>query len=473
MAILFQVLGTIVVCFLTMTMGVMFAWPSSTLTLFRSENTTLHRVMSETEATLVGSLSSIGALCGTPIAGFLLDRLGRKHTGIVFSLLSVVCWTMIASSKRVEMVLAALFVSGLAGSSFLVVPVFVGEFCQESIRGSMVSVSLLFYGVGMLLSYLMGGFLSYWHMVYASLSLSIASVCFLMILKESPTFLLSKGLEKAAAEAIAFYRSAKSNSKEVLQEITLIKRVLNADADAGATPDEEKLNPMAEKKKLSLWQYFKKSRSTRRAMFVTLVMMTTSIFQGLVVVQVYAQPLFAATVPEMSATLGTVIFAIVGVLAGIPAAYMIDAFGRKPLLIYASIGCGLCCIICGTQIHLQWGPNYLTPIFIYIFCAVYTFGAGSVPFVFYAEVFLPEIKSYVNMLVVEWAWLCNFLILVIFEPLASSIGLGPVFYLFAIICFFTALFCTKYMPETKGLAADEIQLLFTPKKYRQNVDTYK
>ncbi|KAM3958202.1 facilitated trehalose transporter Tret1-like [Aphomia sociella] len=469
MAIYMQVISTVILCFLTMTMGIMFTWPSSTLTLFKSENTTLHRVMTETESSLVGSLSSIGALFGTPMAGILLDRIGRKYTGILFSLMSVVCWCMVAISNRVEVVLAALFVSGLAGSSFLVVSIFVGEFCQESIRGSMVSGSMLFYGVGMLVSYLMGGLLSYWNMIYTTLTLATANVCLLTILKESPTFLMSKGLEKGAAESIAFYRSAKPNSKEVLQELALIRRVLNAEADCESTPDQEKLNPSAEKKKLSLWQYFKKSRSTRRATFVTLVLMTTSIFQGLVVVQMYAQPLFASTVPEMSATLGSVIFAAIGVVAGLPAAYMVDAFGRKPLIIYASIGAGFCCLMCGTQIHLAWGPNYLTPIFIFVFCALYTFGAGTVPYVYYAEVFLPEIKSYINMLVLEWVWLCNFLILVIFDPLASAIGLGPVFYLFAIICFLTAVFCVFCMPETKGLAVDEIQLLFMPKKHRQNI----
>lgn len=46
--------------------------------------------MSDSELALFGSLSSIGALIGTPVVGFLLDRLGRKKCSLLFSLFGVV-----------------------------------------------------------------------------------------------------------------------------------------------------------------------------------------------------------------------------------------------------------------------------------------------------------------------------------------------------------------------------------------------
>jgi hypothetical protein len=63
----------------------------------------------------------------------------------------------------------------------------------------------------------------------------------------------------------------------------------------------------------------------------------------------------------------------------------------QALMIYSSIGSGFCSILLGIQIQLQWGPSWLTAVIMYIFCAVYSFGGGTVPFVLLAEVFLIEV----------------------------------------------------------------------------------
>ncbi|CAH2057443.1 unnamed protein product, partial [Iphiclides podalirius] len=219
-----------------------------------------------------------------------------------------------------------------------------------------------------------------------------------------------------------------------------------------------------EKENISKWTFIKKSHSTRRALFVALTLYTAAIFQGLVVVQVYAEPLFEEALPNMSSTLCSVLFAIVTVAAGCVAAYLIDATGRRTLMIFASIASGVCCTMLGSQIHLHWGPHWITAVFIYLFCVTFTFGAGTVPFVLVAEVFLPEIKSLVSMVCMEWAWICNFVILFIFNPLVTLIGLGPVFYLFSTVCFGSAAFCYFFLPETKGVPVDVIQTLFAKKR---------
>lgn len=111
---------------------------------------------------------------------------------------------MIASCKSVEVVLTAVFVSGLSGTGFLLSPVYAGEICRESIRGAMASVALVFYITGMLVSYALGGALQYQAMVYANLSISIAVTAALLLLKESPTYLMAKGREKVIISTLLF-----------------------------------------------------------------------------------------------------------------------------------------------------------------------------------------------------------------------------------------------------------------------------
>lgn len=76
------------------------------------------------------------------------------------------------------------------------------------------------------------------------------------------------------------------------------------------------------------------------------------------------------------------------------------------------------------------------------------------------------------MLVIEWAWLCNSIILFIFNPLLKAIGLGPVFYIFAGVCMITGVYAAIMQPETKGLAADEIQDRFAKGKKNNVVRVY-
>lgn len=62
-------------------------------------------------------------------------------------------------------------------------------------------------------------------------------------------------------------------------------------------------------------------------------------------------------------------------------------------MIYASIGSGVCCVMLGTLIQLHWGPYWLTAVVMYAFVILYTCGAGTVPYVMVAEIFLPEVSA--------------------------------------------------------------------------------
>ncbi|KAL4702649.1 hypothetical protein ACJJTC_016456 [Scirpophaga incertulas] len=120
-------------------------------------------------------------------------------------------------------------------------------------------------------------------------------------------------------------------------------------------------------------------------------------------------------------------------------------------MIYASFIAGICCLLLGSQIHTEWGPNWLTAAAIYLFSIAYILGAGTVPFVLLGEAFLPEVKSFIIMMVVEWTWLCNFLILLIFNP--TGIGL---------------LAWAQW-----SISVDAIQPLFMPSKKRKYAEMAK
>ncbi|CAH3943074.1 unnamed protein product [Pieris brassicae] len=460
MGVINQVSSCVIVGFLCFSTGIVFCWPSSMIKVFSSENTTLNRVMTDTEISLLGSLPPIGALCTIPLTGKVFDTLGRKYTLIVISLSQVIGWAIICSFKYVLTVLIGFFIAGLSACMYLAVPVYIGEFSQESIRGSLTSGALVLFPVGSMVSYLLGT-LDYHMMNYICLTISTVGTLMMFYLRESPLYLMKKGLEKEAAVVIAYYRSVTVDSKEVQEEIGNIKRALNPDLDE-STPETEKLQPDLNKQreKLSTWQFLKKSRSTRRALFVSLILYTATVFQGQVVVQVYAEPLFSAAVPSMSATLCSVLFAAVTILGALTVVYLVDRLGRRPLMIYSSILASIFAASLGTQIQFSWAPDWMTAVFIYIFCFAYALGAGTIPFTMSAEIFLPEIKNFATIVSFEYSFIGCFFVLFIFHPLVAALGLGTLFCMFAGVCILTAIFCYFFMPETKGLTVDVIQHKF-------------
>lgn len=99
-------------------------------------------------------------------------------------------------SHRVEAVLAAMFISGIGGCVLVLASVFVSEFCQESVRGMLTSGSVISYGLGFLVSYMLGGCLEYDTMIYVCLTMSVTGVIMLCPLKETPLHLMRKNLEE-------------------------------------------------------------------------------------------------------------------------------------------------------------------------------------------------------------------------------------------------------------------------------------
>lgn len=78
--------------------------------------------------------------------------------------------------------------------------------------------------------------------------------------------------------------------------------------------------------------FSEKSRSTRRGLLLSLVLYTAAVFQGQVVIQVYAEPLFSEVVPNVSATVASVLFAVVNIIAAIFVVYLVDRMGRRVCL---------------------------------------------------------------------------------------------------------------------------------------------
>ncbi|CAH2252071.1 facilitated trehalose transporter Tret1-like [Pararge aegeria] len=477
-AFFIQGVSTLTIAYLTSLTGFVYAWPSYTMENFKSNSTVLNAPMSLTEISLLGSLTNIGGLLATPFCGYAVDKFGRKYSAMLFGLPYVVAWGILSVTTSVYIVLFCIGLAGVGAAGQGISSIYISEISQDSIRGALTSTTVSGFFTGLLFSYALGGYLTYQQVLYVHLSLSVLYIILLMLLKESPVYLLKIGKEKEAAQAIAFYRRVEVTSKEVEVEIKKIylqldpriDKILKSGIDLQETKEliDEKQDKYAaqETKAETPWQFLRRSESSKRALLAVLIVNAVVILMGSIVLQVYAESLFKEALPTMNPNTCSIWLAVVYLIASVVCATMLDKFGRKSLMTITSIISGIFTILLGSQLHKRWAPHWFTAFAIYAYSFVYNLGAAVVPFVLTAEVFLPEVRGICNSLAMACIWITNFVTLIIFNPLVEALGLGPTFYIFAAVCFIGAAYSHFCLPETKGLSADKIQPLFMKKARR-------
>ncbi|KAI5641240.1 sugar transporter domain-containing protein [Phthorimaea operculella] len=481
-AFLVQGLATLSIASIACLTGITFSWPSYTVELFESNATVLAYPMSPTEVSIFGSIPNIGALVATPFCGYAMDKFGRKKSAMLFGLPFVLAWLTISLTTNVPLVIAAVGFAGLGVAGQAGAAVYVSEIAQDSIRGGLSSCIVAGLFVGLLTSYTIGGQLSYTGALYANLTLSILYMIGVSLLKESPSFLVRKGKEEEAKKSLAFYRQVKPDSKEVEEAIRLIKLQLGPQIDQklydqndGEQKEELLTKPPTQTQHTeSPWKFLRNSESSKRALCASLTLMISNTLMGAIVLQVYAEPLFSKAVPTMTPNLCSILLAVAFLLSVISCALIVDRFGRKFLMTTTSIASGALTSLIGAQLVWDFAPHWCTAVFIYSFAYINYLGAATVPFIFMAEVFLPEVRGLGNSITMASLWTTNFFTLVAFKLLDEMhIGLGPIFFVFSAVCFATSVYSHLCLPETKGMSADQIQVLFIKKRRRSVKFPYK
>ncbi|XP_026728050.1 uncharacterized protein LOC113494101 [Trichoplusia ni] len=458
-------------------MGSVNVWPSYTSEYYSSNTTTpLSAPMTKGEEALLGSLPSLGAMIGTAIAGFLINRFGRRNGGVILSLPYVLTWAIIGVSTSMKLILASRFFAGIAGGGFLVLtPIFISEVAEDSIRGGLASVAVLLYCLGTFISYMAGWFLTYKYIIWIQLLLSAMGTLLIFLVVESPVYLLKNNRDEEARESMAKFRGVEVTSPVVIKEMTRIRNQLMPAVEMISITDTDPKAEEAEKQKLNLEEAMPEvqkmsaikllfvSPSSRRGFVVVSTVISMQVFMGIVPVQVYSKTVFTETDPAHT-DLYSVIFSILQFFGTLVTTLIADKAGRKILLISSSF---LVCISMaglGVLLQMNSGPAWLIICLIMVYCFSFMTGAGSMPYVLLAEMFITEVQSLASMIIIEWVWFLNFLIIAIFPFLVSLLGIYGVFYIFSIVSLLNAIFSIFFVPETKGLSNEQIQDVLRSRK---------
>lgn len=105
----------------------------------------------------VGSLAALGAAIVAPLAGQLVDKMGRRNCMLSLCLPLCIGWLLMAFAKNVTMLYAGRALTGASTGAFCVaIPVYVSEIAYPPLRGALGSLFQLQLVMGVELIYVAG-----------------------------------------------------------------------------------------------------------------------------------------------------------------------------------------------------------------------------------------------------------------------------------------------------------------------------
>ncbi|XP_007246353.3 solute carrier family 2, facilitated glucose transporter member 5 [Astyanax mexicanus] len=422
--------------------------------VYESRNETLTDSVQTLLWSLTVSMYPLGGFFGSLMVAPLVNSFGRKGTLLFNNIFSIVPAVMMGISEVVnsfEIIIVARVIIGIcAGLSSNVVPMYLGELAPKNLRGAIGIVPQLFITVGILTAQVFGirnilGNAEGWPIMLALTGIpAVLELLLLPFFPESPRYMLiQKGDEKNARTGLQHLRGWQDVEEE-LKEMRVEEQSEKAEGQLSVL------------KLLTL-------RSLRWQLISIIIMNMGQQLSGVNAIYYYADSIFGtAGVKENDIQYVTVGTGTVNVLMTLAAVFIVEASGRKLLLL---IGFGICCGACviltvalSLQETLHWMP-YVSIACVIIYVIGHAIGPSPIPTVITNEVFRQSSRPAAFMVAGSVHWLSNFTVGLVFPFIVKGLGAYG-FIIFAFICLVTLIYIWVVIPETKNTTFLEISKLF-------------
>lgn len=429
---------------------------------------------------ITSSSALLGCILGSAVSGLMASRFGRKPTlifaGILFllSALGSYCpeFFFFTYGKPTLSLLVAFNVYRIIGGvgvglASAICPMYIAEVAPSNLRGTLVSWNQFAIIFGQLVVYFVNFLIlgehtnpiiekigetvyavhpssdpwtisTGWRYMFGSEAFVAALFTVLVFfVPESPRYLALKGEDSKALKTLARINGSEA-AGTILAEIRSTVSV-------------------------------KSERLFSFGVMVIFVGVMLSVFQqavGINAVLYYAPRIFES-MGMGNPMVQTVMMGIVNIAFTLVAVFTVEKLGRKPLLIWGSIGmaAGAFGVAVSNIIDV---PAIVPVISIMVYSASFMFSWGPICWVLIAEIFPNTIRSAAVAVAVAFQWIFNFIVSSTFVPMYNmSLGsmgtkFGHMFAyaLYGAICIIAAWFVYRLVPETKGKTLEDMTALW-------------
>jgi SP family sugar porter-like MFS transporter len=399
----------------------------------------------------------LGCLLGVMLSGSMSDKYGRKPLMIVASILFTISAVGTGGANSIEMFIIWRVIGGIGiGIASNLSPMYIAEIAPSASRGKYVSINQLTIVLGILAAQITNLFIAEpiasgivlfdtwnvqlgWRIMFWAEALpSVAFFALILIIPESPRWLAS---QQKYDKATAIFRKI-GGQEFAVDQVSQLKSAMGI-----------------VKEKVSYKLLFEGKMPK-----ILLLGIVVAVFQqwcGINVIFNYAQEIFAAAGYGVSDILfNIVITGLTNVIFTFVGMYLVDKLGRKPLMLFGSIGLACVYAVLGLCYYFSvTGAAVLVLVIAAIAC--YAMTLAPVTWVVLSEIFPLKIRAKAMAVSTFSLWTACFVLTYSFPLLNSSLGAYGTFWLYGIICFLGYLFLRIYLPETKGKSLEQIETELT------------
>lgn len=417
------------------------------------------------EANLGLTASSLlpGCALGAFMAGRLADMIGRRQVMLVAAVLFIASALAAGGATSAAMFAMARFVAGAAvGAASVLSPAYISEVTPAHIRGRMSSLQQIMIIAGLLgaaTSNLLlqksagsslaeiAGYPAWRWMFWAQAVPAVLFLISLLFVPESPRFLVAKGRHGEAIRVLTRLFGA-DDAERIASEI----------AASLAKDHQPRLSDLKDPA----------SGKWRTIVWVGIGLAVFQQFVGINVVFYYGIMLWEAVgFTEAQAFTTQVINDAVSVAACLVALLLIDRIGRKPLLLFGSLGMAVtlaAMAMCFSQGSVVDGRLTLPPglgtvaFFAAIgYAAIFNLSWGPVMWVMLGEMFPNQMRGSALAVAGFAQWTANFAISSSFPWALKNLGLPMAYGFYATCAAVSWYFVRRMVTETKGKTLEEME----------------
>ncbi|KAI8904506.1 general substrate transporter [Powellomyces hirtus] len=417
---------------------------------------------------LIVSILSVGTFFGALAAGQLADKLGRRWAIICSSGVFLIGVALQTAGHNLGLMLPGRIIAGFGvGLLSDLIPLYQAEAAPKHLRGTLVSTYQLAITIGILAAFGVNqglqnvdGRASYRVPIAIQFFFAAFLAGGMFLLPDSPRNLLRLNRRADALSALCRLRSRPAHDVEITNEMAEMEQHLRFEQELGEA---------------SYMDCFR-GKGYRRTMIAIWIQAFQQL-TGVNFIFYYGTTFFRQAGIEQ-AYLTSTITGVVNVLSTFPALYMIDRMGRRKVLLMGTtimlIG-QLVVGAVGTAYPATLDPNtgavltsnseagictiVFTCVFIYGFAS--TWGPGA--WVVTTEIFPLRLRSKGVALATASNWFWNFVLgfttPYIVDPDEGDLG-PKIAFLWAALILAGGVFVYFLVPETRGLALEDVDELF-------------
>ncbi|CAK1593814.1 unnamed protein product [Parnassius mnemosyne] len=423
--------------------------------------------------------ASMAFLCqpiGSIFSGPLLDYFGRRKALFLVNIPHVIAWLLMYYAWNVQSLFIGNALLGI-GIGIMESPsvTYIGEVTDPSLRGFLTTLTNGFTSAGMFVVYLLGTVLPWRQAALVSLSVPLATMALVLLVPETPIWLLSKGLQEEALRSLCRLRGwtkpehVKEEFEQLLQYHDVIKQcVICAKEGRSETDHCKHSNYNIIKRIIFKIKHILLVKETLRPFALVMAYFFFHTFSGLHPVRPNMVNFCKALGMKYDSKTIVVVVGAVFIVMNITAAIIVKMTGKRKLV----IGSLLATAFCSLGISVYASSKIPASVFSYeadtfpeaketlpiiLFMALVCFTSLGIPWALVTEVFPFRSRGTATGLAAALNYFIFFLATKTNYNLEATIHISGTFAIYSALTFIGTVYMYFFLPETEKKTLAQIE----------------